>query len=76
MLEAALSPVKKTAIMYKANLSHAQLKIYLPLLEAKGLIQSRNGLWIATEKGKDFVSSYKMLMKLIESEETPIISGL
>jgi predicted transcriptional regulator len=68
ILEAALSPIKKTTILYKANLSYAQLKMYLSFLERRGLIQSRNGWWAATEKGKDFVSSYKMIMKLIEPE--------
>jgi predicted transcriptional regulator len=73
MLEAALFPIKKTAILYKANLSYTQLKLYLSFLERKGLIQSRNGWWIATEKGKDFVSSYKMIIKLIKSE-IPVIA--
>jgi predicted transcriptional regulator len=72
MLEAAQSPIKKTAIMYKANLSYAQLEKYLSLLETKGLIHLRNGLWIATERGKDFVSSYNMIMKFMGPEESEI----
>jgi predicted transcriptional regulator len=72
MVEAALSPIKKTAIMYAANLSYAQLKLYLPLLEDKGLVQIRDGRWVATERGRDFVSSYMMLKKLMGPEESEI----
>ena len=72
MLEAAMSPTKKTALMFKANLNHAQLKMYLTILETNDLIRTREGSWNATEKGREFLNSYSMLMKLIETEESGI----
>lgn len=70
MLEIALSPIKKTAIMYKANLSYAQLKVYLSLLKDKGLIQELNGQWVTTEKGSEFVNAYHAILRLVKSDDS------
>jgi predicted transcriptional regulator len=57
--------IKPTHLMYKANLSHTQMKLYLEELMKKGLIQkdssneSRN---IAiTKKGRDFTIKYHQM---------------
>lgn len=69
ILEIALSPIKKTAIMFSANLSYAQLVRYLQLLENKDLIQIQNGHWVATEKGREFVNAYSAMSKIITQDE-------
>ena len=53
ILEAANGGATKTKIMYKANLSFAQLKEYLSLLSEKGLIEYEEGTakFRTTEKG-------------------------
>ena len=54
--------IKKTHIMYKANLSHNQMKLYLNELYKKGLIEnilsSNKHLIQITKKGKDFSEKY------------------
>ena len=57
--------LKKTHLMYKANLSHNQMKIYLSehtesgLIE-KGSFENKSPLKI-TEKGSDFFLKYKQM---------------
>ncbi len=54
--------IKKTHIMYKANLSHNQMKLYLNELYKKGLIKdnisSNKHLIQITKKGEDFSERY------------------
>jgi len=54
--------IKKTHLMYKANLSHNQMKLYLNELYKKGLIEnissSSKYLIQITKKGRDFSEKY------------------
>jgi len=54
--------IKKTHLMYKANLSHNQMKLYLNDLYKKGLIEnissSSKYLIQITKKGRDFSEKY------------------
>lgn len=58
--------IKPTHLMYKANLSHNQMKIYLQELEKKGFTQKsaedggRNMIEI-TKKGRDFTARYSQM---------------
>lgn len=70
ILECALNPKLKTEIMYRANLSFSQLKIYLNLLTSTNLIEERNFSRIeykTTEKGRQFISNYKEIQKILNS---------
>ena len=63
--------LKRTHLMYKANLSHNQMKIYLEDLTKKGLIEitikdKKNSMHI-TKKGQDFFLQY---MRMREFERT------
>ena len=56
--------IKPTHLMYKANLSHTQMKLYLEELMEKGLIQkdtSDEKLLMITKKGRDFVLKYHQM---------------
>ncbi|HLA23242.1 MAG TPA: winged helix-turn-helix domain-containing protein [Candidatus Nanoarchaeia archaeon] len=59
--------IKKTHLMYKANLSHNQMKIYLNELMNSGLLESKNSekknSIIITKKGRNFFSQYKQVME-------------
>jgi predicted transcriptional regulator len=57
--------IKPTHLMYKANLSHTQMKTYLEELMKKGLIKKEESEEskdiIITKKGKDFFIQYKQM---------------
>jgi len=62
--------IKKTHIMYQANLSHNQMKLYLDQLYKKKFIENTNSkkpLIKITKKGKDFFKQYS---QVIEFEKT------
>ena len=57
--------IKPTHLMYKANLSHSQMKSYLDELIGKGLIkkeESKRGIMIAiTKPGREFLFQYSRM---------------
>jgi predicted transcriptional regulator len=69
VLALASSGIKKTHIMYKANLSYEQVHLYLSEMMEKGLITqdvSADGVaYRATEKGRDFLLHYTHLAEFI-----------
>jgi predicted transcriptional regulator len=73
VLALATSGVKKTHIMYRANLSYEQVYLYLRELISKRLIvqdASPDGvLYRTTEKGREFLLYYTHLVEFLEEEE-------
>ncbi len=61
ILKTAKRGEKKTYIMYKARLSHAQLELYLELLNRKGMIVNDNGVYKTTLKGLTFVREFESI---------------
>ncbi len=62
--------IKKTHIMYQANLSHNQMKLYLDELYKKKFIEntdSEKPLIKITKKGMDF---FKQYAQVLEFEKT------
>src|ERR687884_1204534 len=85
VLALATCGIKKTHIMYKANLSYEQVHLYLGELIAKGLIAQdasnpADGLvYRITEKGREFLFYYTRLIEFLEEKprielSTPYIS--
>lgn len=73
ILEASHGETRKTYLMYHCNLSFRQLKNYLDFLLRGGFIYSINedgnpspGLFKITEKGKEFLKTYKRLRALMK----------
>jgi len=67
--------IKKTHIMYKANLSHLQLEKYLRLLIDKELLSEKNGKYVTTSKGHRFLEEFRKIQSIL-GEEPHTISGI
>jgi predicted transcriptional regulator len=75
VLGLATSGIKKTHIMYKANLSYEQVHLYLGELISKRLIAqdvssspSDGVVYRTTEKGREFLLHYTCLIEFLEEE--------
>ena len=58
-------PRGKTHIMYKGNLSFTQTNSYLSLLTSLRLLSQTNSKYETTDKGRQFISAYNELGKII-----------
>ncbi|MDQ1281119.1 MAG: hypothetical protein QG670_2383 [Thermoproteota archaeon] len=65
--------VRKTQILYKANLSHAQLKKYLDFLTDKELLREEQGLvsiyYKTTSKGIEFIEYCDRVQSMLGLEK-------
>lgn len=61
ILKIAREGKRKTQIMYKAKLSHAQLKLYLELLRHSGLLESNDGVFKTTKKGLQVIKDFESI---------------
>ncbi len=69
ILNAANGGISKTKIMYKAFLSYAQIKEYLPILLENNLLElDDTGKYRTTEKGVRFLKMNEEIQELIESK--------
>jgi predicted transcriptional regulator len=73
ILEIAKGGTLKTQIMYKANLSFAQLNDYLKFMLKTGLLNKFRGngkdVYAATEKGLDFLQRHSELTEMLKENE-------
>jgi predicted transcriptional regulator len=73
ILEIAKEGTLKTQIMYKANLSYAQLNDYLKFLLKSGLLQKfinrGKDVYEVTEKGIDFLQRHCELTELLKEND-------
>jgi predicted transcriptional regulator len=69
MLELVTEPSKQTAIMFRANLSYTQLKSYLAFLSEKQLATQKEGMWVATEKGRKYLAAYSAVKRIFGDEQ-------
>ena len=73
VLALATSGIKKTHIMYRANLSYEQVQLYLGELIGKRLISQDVScpdgvVYRTTEKGREFLLYYMRLVEFLEEE--------
>lgn len=66
ILEVGRRGAKKTNIMYKARLSHAQLEKYLSALKKENFIVEESGVWKTTERGKNVIDACKLCHRLVK----------
>jgi len=80
ILQVTLEGALKTQVMYKANLSFAQLNQYLSLLLDLDLLElkksSERAVYKTTAKGMSFIESYKQIQELLKkTNETSSSNG-
>jgi len=66
ILALCAKPRRKTRIMYRTNLSHAQLKTYLALLTSRDLIAHNSDEYHITSKGLLFLEAFNHLRDMLE----------
>lgn len=66
ILDIAKQEVKKTKILYKANLSYVQLKNYVSFLLEKGLLENIGNMYSTTKKGRLFLITWQNTLMLLE----------
>lgn len=69
ILQKAVPGMKKTWLLYGANLSFSQLRRYLKTLVDLQLLAVKDDLYTTTPKGLAFLESYKTLVQLLEEPE-------
>lgn len=73
VLALATAGIKKTHIMYRANLSYEQVHLYLgELIEKRLVVQdvSQDGvIYRTTEKGREFLMYYQKIADFLEEPE-------
>lgn len=72
VLALATSGIKKTHIMYKANLSYEQVHLYLSELVGKRLIAQDGVVYRTTDKGREFLVYYNRLTEFLEEPEVEL----
>ncbi len=68
--------IKKTHIMYGANLTHDRLEKYLEMLLANNFLEKSNAkketFYTITKKGYDFLMEIRKLKKMSEAFGVPV----
>ena len=82
ILDIAKDGALKTQIMYKANLSFAQLNTYISLLIETHLLEmtkkGRKTIYKTTQKGTEYMQSYKEVIETLSTDtnnDCPRIKG-
>lgn len=64
ILSTAREGVRKTEMVYKANLNFNRAERYIPFLEERGLMENAEAVYQTTEKGEEFLREYQMIKEL------------
>ena len=65
ILTTSAKGIKKTHIMYRANLSHQQLEKFLDFLTSKGLLTKEGDYYNTTNKGLVFIEEFEKIQSLM-----------
>ncbi len=72
ILNLARTPIKRTQILYRANINFYQLTRYLELLIKVGMIEEKDSPtrnYRTTEKGLEFIKMFEPKAEIIEYEQ-------
>jgi predicted transcriptional regulator len=79
VLEVTLQGVRKTRLMYRANLSYQLLLKYVDEMKWLNLIKDSDGLIVATEEGKralDLIRKHREVHRAVREMEKSIIKQM
>jgi len=62
LLHAAEGGARKTQLVYRANLNFSIIGRYLSVLTKNGLLDADPPLYVATEKGKEFLRLFDLML--------------
>lgn len=65
ILTASINGIKKTHIMYRANLSHLQLEKFLDVLISTELLMKDGDCYKTTSKGLAFIEEFDKIQSLM-----------
>ena len=65
ILVLSVDGIKKTHIMYKANLSHVQLERYLEAVVSKNLLAQEDRLYRTTSTGLEFIEKFREVQSIL-----------
>ena len=57
----------RTKVMYGCQLSYAQVKSHLPTLVSAGLLREDGSKYFITDKGYEYIETFKKIEKLLNS---------
>lgn len=67
-IQAKGGSIKPTHLLYKSNLSHERMKLYVEELETKGLIEEKEvkekKMFSITDKGFEFLASFRKVKEM------------
>ena len=64
ILESAITPVRKTRLVYGSNLNFEIIKKYIIELTTSGLLEQNGNFYTTTEKGRKYIKAQESLTKL------------
>ena len=68
ILTISVHGIKKTHIMYRANLSYRQLEKYVELLVSKQLLAKQGDAYVTTDKGFAYIKEFRDIQALMSEE--------
>jgi predicted transcriptional regulator len=67
-IQAKGGTIKPTHLLYKSNLSHERMKLYVEELETKGLVEEKElknkKMFVITDKGFEFLASFRKVKEM------------
>jgi len=64
ILSTAREGVRKTEMIYSANLNSNRAERYISFLEERGLMENSGAVYKTTGKGEEFLQEYQMIKEL------------
>jgi predicted transcriptional regulator len=74
ILEVTAGGASKTHIMFAANLSFKLLEKYLRIVINAGFVQSGNGKYLITLRGRSYLDAYRLLYKRYINTQSQLIA--